>query len=510
MSSSAFNFQIHTNSISSPIRLSGLPKIPASSQKRSLGFQNIINPTRTNNAILHRRSPYKASPKTQDPNEAIQSAQGIDKFLETLSKIDWNKDQIDLEKLLEKLTSLQHDGINYYSCIDKLLPNLGNLINRNKEFNLSIINLTLDLLKDFDSPNDQLKIIINSINSRLKNSSYIKLDKIFQCFKRLKAIDPSLSMELIQKLFNLIKGSLCQFPSIKNYLEILEGLEYNNSPKVKPLLKYVLENLTKSNILTKREIGLVLNFLREKDPELYAKFISQKSKIILDNNQDAYFYDNIVNFLSLPSAETNNQVIEAYINKLENIQLSNDFSLRNCCRLIKYCRNKNQDHANRILLALESILKNKQDVITEKDKQIILRELHLLKFVNPHTKDLEVINNLKNQYSVKQNQSSLRNQMEKRFEQLLKDLKIKVLPNRYIDGIEVDFLIMIGTGLNTRKINLEIDGKYHNRFFAIKEDELRDRYLTSQGVEVIRLKLPNGYLDNSALKKLICEKLGIN
>lgn len=507
MDFSALHFQTNTHSISNSLHLSGLPKIPAPSQKRSLGFQYIINSINPIIEILHSPLPDKLSPKTQDPNKAIQSAPEIDKLLEALNKIDWNKDQIDLEKLLEKLERFKHDKFKYYRCIDKLLPNLENLISKNKEFNISIMNLMLNLLKDFDSPNDQLKIIIDLMNSRLTDSTNIKLSKISQCFKRLKAIDPSLTVELINKLYTLIKN-LNETPKITNYLEILEGLEYNNSSEVKPILEYVLKKLTQSKILTKREIGLVLKFLREKDPELYAKFINQKSKIIFSRDSDNSF-DDIVSFLSLPSAETNNQVIEAYINKLENLHSSDDFSISKSCRLIKYCRNKNQDHTNRILLALDSILKNKQDVITEKDKQIILRELNLLKIVNPHTKDLEVINNLKDQYSVKQNQSSFRNQMEQRFEQLLKDLRIRVLPNRYIDGIEVDFLIMIGTGRDTKKINLEIDGKYHNRFFAIKEDELRDRYLTNQSVEVIRLKLPNGCLNNSALKKLICEKLGI-
>jgi very-short-patch-repair endonuclease len=506
MDSSAFNFQIHTDSISSPIRLSGLPTIPAPSQKRSLGFQYIINSINEVIEILHSPLPDKLSPKTQNPNEAIQSAPEIGKLLEALNIIDWNKDQIDLEKLLEKLERFKHDKFKYYRCIDKLLPNLENLISKNKEFNLSIMNLTLGHLEEFDFPNDQLKIIIDLMNSRLKNSTYIKFDEITQCFKKLKAIDPSLTVELINNLYTLIKNSN-ETPNPPNCLEILEGLEYNNSPEVEPILQFVLKNLTESNQIDRR-IGLVLNFLREKTPELYAGFIRKKSKINYNELTDNYF-NNIVSFLSLPSAETNNNVIEVYINKLENFN-SDDFSIRNCCRLIKYCRNKNQDHANRILLALDKILKNKQDEITGVEKQIILRELNLLKFVNTDTANLDVIQSLKNKCNVQRLQESPRNKTEKRFEHLLKELEIRILPTRYFDGIEMDFLIMIGTGRDTKKINLEIDGKYHNRFYKLKENELRDKYLTGQGVEVIRLKLPNGSLDNAALKKLICEKLGIN
>ncbi|TWW10121.1 hypothetical protein E3A20_07780 [Planctomyces bekefii] len=509
MDPSALHFQANTPSMSKPLQLNGLPKIPAPSGKRSLGYQYIINSTNKVIEILHHPLPDKLSPKTQNPNEAIQSAQEIDKLLEAIKNINWDTDQIDLEILLKKLTDLKQNTFEYYRCAEIISPHLASLITQNQEFNLSIMNLTLDHLEEFDFPNDQLKIIIDLMNSRLKNSTDIKFDEITQCFKKLKAIDPSQTIELIQNLFNLIKESRYQLPGIKNYLEILEGLEYNNSPEVKPMLGYVLDKLTQSKILTKREIGLVLNFLREKNPELYAGFIRKKSNIIYDKITDDYF-NNIVFFLSLPSTETNNQVIAEYINKLENFRSSDDFSIRNCCRLIKYCRNKNKNHANRILLALDKILKNKQDEITEEEKQIILRELNLLKFVNTLTADLEIINRLKEKYYAQTDETSTRNKTEKRFEHLLKDLNIRILPTRYFDGIEMDFLIMIGTGRDTKKINLEIDGKYHNRFYKLKENELRDKYLTGQGVEVIRLKLPNGYLDNSALKKLICEKLGIN
>lgn len=212
----------------------------------------------------------------------------------------------------------------------------------------------------------------------------------------------------------------------------------------------------------------------------------------------------------MPSVETNNQVIEAFINKLENFNSADDFSIRNCCRLIKYCRNKNQDNANRILLALYKKLENRQEIITKEDKQIILRELNLLKFVNTDIANSEVLQSLKNKFNVQRLQESPRNQTETRIEHLLKELKLRILPNRYFDGIEMDFIIMISAGDQTRKINLEIDGRSHNKFHKIKEEKLRDDYLAEQNIEVIRLKLPNECLEDTALKKLICEKLGIN
>ncbi|MEY3370495.1 MAG: hypothetical protein RLZZ361_1165 [Cyanobacteriota bacterium] len=500
MSSSSLNFQIFFCLRS--LLINGTPN------PNYLGFQYIINSSNPLIEILHCPLPDKLSPKPQDPNDAIQSAPEIDKLLEALNKIDWNKDQIDLEILLKKLNSLKQDRFEYYRCAEIISPHLASLISKNKEFNLSIMNLTLAHLEEFDFPNDQLKIIIDSLVKKLTESHITDLSLITKCFKKLKDIDPSLTKILIKELFKLIKES-SENPNTTNCLEILQGLEYNNSPKVKPLLEYVLRKLTKTKILTKREIGLVLKFLREKDPELYAKFINQKSKIIFSPSSDNSF-DNIVNFLSLPSVTTNNNVIEAYINKLENFNSADDFSIHNCCRLIKYCRNKNQNHANRILLALDKKLENRQEIITKEDKQIILRELNLLKFVNTDTANLEVLQSLKNKFNVQRLQESPRNQIETRIQHLLKYLELRILPNRYFDGIEMDFLIMIGSGPNTRKINLEIDGRSHNKFHKIKEEKLRDDYLAKQNIEVIRLKLPNGCLEDTALKKLICEKLGIN
>jgi very-short-patch-repair endonuclease len=373
------------------------------------------------------------------------------------------------------------------------------------------MNLTLDHLEEFDFPDDQLKIIIDLLNSRLKEATDIELNKITQCFKKLKAINPLLTESLIIKLYELIK-QLNRNPNIKGCLEILEGLEYNDSKEVIPILKFVLKILKNSKQINKREIGLVLNFLREKDPKLYADFINQKIKTILRYDSKNPEED-IVLYLSLPSEETNNQVIDEYIKKLEQFQLSNNFYIGRSCRLIKYCRNKNQDHANRILSAIYKILETKQDKITNKDKQIILRELNLLEFVNPNTKDLEVIRSLKNKISVKSTQKSPRNNIENRSEEILKQMEqrgeIRLLPNRYLDGIEIDFLIIIGSGPGTRKINLEIDGKYHNRFYMIKENQLRDKYLAKQGIEVIRLKLPQDSHKIEILEKRIIDLLKI-
>lgn len=96
-------------------------------------------------------------------------------------------------------------------------------------------------------------------------------------------------------------------------------------------------------------------------------------------------------------------------------------------------------------------------------------------------------------------------------EEILKQMEqrreIRLLPNRYLDGIEIDFLIMIGKGSETRKINLEIDGKHHNRFYMIKENQLRDEYLAKQGIEVIRLKLPPESLQKSEMEKMITDLL---
>lgn len=70
--------------------------------------------------------------------------------------------------------------------------------------------------------------------------------------------------------------------------------------------------------------------------------------------------------------------------------------------------------------------------------------------------------------------------------------------------------MIIGSGLNARKINLEIDGKHHNRFHILKKDELRDNYITHKGVEVIRLKLPPKKLRDIELRNMIIDLLNIN
>jgi very-short-patch-repair endonuclease len=516
MSSAEFNFHNDTRSFQSIDLNIGLPMI---SGTRSLASQYIVNSCHPVIQILHRPLPDEPSSKPQDANDAIQTAQDINSFLLAISSINFEQDDIDLGKLLEKLNRLKSDKFKYYKCAEIISPHLETLIKKNGVFNLSVMNLTLEHLEKFDFPNDQLKIILDLMNSSLMNSRIehtldTELDKITQCFKKLKALDPMLTKELIRNLFKLIQESKQQ-PRIINYLEILEGLEYNDTKEVDPILKYVLKKLKESNQLPKKVIGLVLNFLREKDPELYKSFISQKSNIIFNDFQDNQtgFFDIIVHFLSLPNKDTNNRVINTYIKKLEEFNSFYDLDITNCCRLIKYCRNKNQNQANRILLALSKILKIKTNEIKEPDKQIILRELNLLQFVNTHTVDLDVIRKLKTIFCDGELPKSPRNQTERRIEKILNEIKqesnIKLLPDRYFDGIEMDFLMLIGSGANARKINLEIDGKQHNRFYTRKTDELRDRYITNQGVEVIRLKLPQKMLNDAELKNMIIGLLKI-
>jgi len=110
------------------------------------------------------------------------------------------------------------------------------------------------------------------------------------------------------------------------------------------------------------------------------------------------------------------------------------------------------------------------------------RELHLLAFLRPELKD-----DLAPLISQKEFLDAL-SEKQSTAEQLAGSAISQILPNikagQYIDGIELDFYD------EESKINIEIDGVFHQGCHKF-EDAIRDKYLNKvYGVQVFRIKLP--------------------
>lgn len=110
------------------------------------------------------------------------------------------------------------------------------------------------------------------------------------------------------------------------------------------------------------------------------------------------------------------------------------------------------------------------------------RELHLLAFLRPELKD-----DLAPLISQKEFLDAL-SEKQSTAEQLAGSAISQILPNikagQYINGIELDFYD------EESKINIEIDGVFHQGCHKF-EDAIRDEYLNKvHGVQVFRIKLP--------------------
>jgi hypothetical protein len=426
---------------------------------------------------------------------------------------------LDIKVLIKNFNYLSNQAKprEKFTCLNKIYNKLLQLINTSPHFDYESGILVFDFLKQTQFDSKDMVGFIGAISKRIEEVVPSTRD-LSGLIKALGFLNPSFTESIITLLGRKL-NKVHRMP-IFDLINIFEGIKYNQTSPTQEILKKALQLL---QVQSPKNQAKILRYLKHHNSDLYFPYLTQvlNPQTITEGHDDLEFNLNILN---LPSHKKTNSLLESALKHLNRLSKQIDFTPLEILNLILNCKNKIHSQIEKIInIVLEQIKKSNQQKFTFETLQSMTRVLTLINYETQGAiakiqkgGTYSSIKNKLNNLTKQKISSRGVNFIEKKACELLKRYYpgVRFEQQKYFNGIEQDIVFNLPMPKGkAQTINVEIDGQYHLHYGVFLSNTLRDKYLESKEIKVIRIKLPGGnentVKDLPRLFRLAFEKEGI-